>query len=150
MRELFGVTHAMFVIPESGCARFICDTADATTLRGLVDLTTADRRSGRLRARDPLVDSWFERRSAQRVEVYNERLNDQMLDRQLDRSVMVMDVLRPGGFHNFIGFMTARPGHELMLFMGYERAAGAPGSPRTSWQCSVPCSPRSARVTTRS
>ena len=121
MRELFGVTHAMFVIPESGCARFICDTADATTLRGLVDLTTADRRSGRLRARDPLVDSWFERRSAQRVEVYNERLNDQMLDRQLERSVMVMDVLRPGGFHNFIGFMTARPGHELMLFMGYER-----------------------------
>jgi len=121
MRELFGVTHAMFVIPESGRARFVCDTADTATLRGLVELTTADRRSGRLRAKDPLVDSWFERRSAQRVEVYNERLNDQMLDHRLDRSLMVMDVLRPGGFHNFIGFMTARPGHELMLFMGYER-----------------------------
>ncbi len=121
MRELFGVTHAMFVIPESGRARFICDTADPRTLRGLVELTTADQRSGRLHARDSLVDSWFERRSAQRVEVYNECLNDQMLDHQLERSVMVMDVLRPGGFHNFIGFMTARPGHELMLFMGYER-----------------------------
>src|SRR4029453_11150598 len=117
MQELFGVSHAMFVIPEAGRGRFICETADPTTLRGLVELTTAERHSGRLRARDQLVDSWFERRSAQRVEVYNEQLNDRMLDHQLERSVMVMDVLRPGGFHNFIGFMTACPRHELLLFI---------------------------------
>jgi DNA-binding CsgD family transcriptional regulator len=121
MRALFGVTHAMFVIPEAGRVRFLCESADDSTLRRLVQLTTAEDRSGRLRALDPLVDAWFERRSQQRVEVYDEALNDRMLDHRLDESVMVTEALRPGGFHNFLGFMTAVPGHELMLFMGHER-----------------------------
>ncbi|GLC24929.1 helix-turn-helix transcriptional regulator [Roseisolibacter agri] len=121
MRELFGIDNALFVTTEGERLRFDCDTAPPAVLRRFEQLTRAEARTGRIRSVDTLVDTWFQRRAAMGVEIYNEPLNDRMVDYQLHRSTIVNEAVRPGGMYDFLGFMTATAGHELMLFMGHER-----------------------------
>jgi DNA-binding CsgD family transcriptional regulator len=121
MRELFGIDHALFVTPEGTRARFHSDTVPSGVLRRFDELTRADAHAGRIRSVDALVDTWFQRRAAGGVEVYNEPLNDRMVDGELHRSTLVNEAVRPGGMYDFLGFMTASPAGELMLFMGHER-----------------------------
>jgi DNA-binding CsgD family transcriptional regulator/PAS domain-containing protein len=129
MRELFRVDNALFVTSAGERPRFYCDTMTRAQLARFEPLTRTDPREGRLRAVDTLVDAWFQQRAAQGVEVYNEPLNDRMLGGQLHRSTIVNDAVRPGGLHDFLGFMTHTPGGDLMLFMGYERRGRSPFGP---------------------
>ncbi len=125
MRDLFGIDNALFVSTEGSTEgarlRFHCDTAPPAVLHRFEQLTRAEARTGRIRSIDALVDTWFQRRAALGVEIYNEPLNDRMVDGQLHRSTIVNEAVRPGGMYDFLGFMTVTAGHELMLFMGHER-----------------------------
>jgi DNA-binding CsgD family transcriptional regulator len=125
MRELFGVDNALFVLPDGPRVRFYSDSVPTPVLARFDQLTRAEQRSGRIRAVDALVDTWFQRRAAMGVEVYNEPLNDSMLDGQLHRSTIVNEAVRPGGMYDFLGFMTACAGSEMMLFMGHDRPGGS-------------------------
>ena len=121
MRALFGIDNALFVATEGAQLRFHCDTVPPAVLRRFEQLTRAEASTGRIRSIDALVDTWFQRRAAMGVAIYNEPLNDRMVDGQLHRSTIVNEAVRPGGMYDFLGFMTASAGHELMLFMGHER-----------------------------
>lgn len=135
MRELFGIDNALFVTTDGGDRpRFHCDSAPPAVLRRFEELTRADAHAGRIRSVDTLVDSWFQQRAAQGVEVYNEPLNDRMIGGQLDQSAIVNEAVRPGGMYDFLGFMTSCPGNELMLFMGHQR----PGRSRFGPQGELP------------
>lgn len=123
LRLAFGCDHVMFVTPESGRVVFRSPSIDDDVLQVFADLTTPDPRTGLFASKDPVVDTWFQARRADRMEVFTETTNANMLAQlghDMRRSEIANTVWR-GGMLDFFGLMTDDDGSEMMLITGYER-----------------------------
>lgn len=123
LRLAFGCDHVMFVTPENGQAVFRSPSIEREVLQVFADLTTPDPRTGLFASRDPVVDTWFKARRADRLEVFTEVGNThllQQLGHDMHRSEIANNVWR-GGMLDFFGLMTEHAGTEMMLITGYER-----------------------------
>jgi DNA-binding CsgD family transcriptional regulator len=123
LRLAFGCDHVMFVAPEAGRVLFRSPNIDADVLQVFADLTTPDPRTGLFASRDPVVDTWFRARRADRLEVFTEPGNAHMLaalGHDMHRSEIANTVWR-GGMLDFFGLMTEVDGSEMMLITGFDR-----------------------------
>jgi predicted ATPase len=111
----------MLVTPQADRLHYASDSVATEAIARLTELTAADPRTGRMQARDPLIEQWFHRRRALRLEVWNEQLNDRLLGHQLHRSVVYNEGLLAGGLYDFSGLATERDSGELILMAGYDR-----------------------------
>jgi DNA-binding CsgD family transcriptional regulator len=127
LRLAFGCDHVMFVTPEDGKAVFRSPSLEPDILQRFADLTTPDPRTGLFASKDPVVDTWFRARRADRLEVFTEVGNSQMLaalGHDMRRSEIANTVWQ-GGMLDFFGLMTEAAGSEMMLITGYERRGAA-------------------------
>lgn len=127
LRAAFGCDHVMFVTPEEGRVVFRSPTIDREVLDVFAELTTPDPGTGLFASRDPVVETWFRARRADRLEVFTETVNDHLLRQfghDMRRSEIANTVWR-GGMLDFFGLMTECDGQEMMLITGFERRGRA-------------------------
>lgn len=128
LRQCFNCDHAMFVLPDDTRVNFLSPSVDPGVLRTFGELTSRDPDSGQFIAHDPVVETWFQARRADRLEAFTESVNDQMLRRfghDLNVSEIANTVWR-GGMLDFFGLMTDEAQCEMMLITGYERRGRMP------------------------
>lgn len=127
LRQAFGCDHVMFVAAEGGRAVFRSPSIDTGVLSFFSDLTAPDPHTGLFASKDPVVDTWFRARRADRMEVFTEKGNESMLSalgHDMRRSEIANTVWR-GGMLDFFGLMTEECGSEMMLITGFERRGAA-------------------------
>jgi DNA-binding CsgD family transcriptional regulator len=126
LRALFGGANTMITWPDGARLRFVGENVDADAERRLQALSGADPGTGLHLNHDPAVEAWFRYRRARRVEVWHETENFHAMERAgLDGRAgpFYNEGLVRGGFARCSGTITAAPGGEMFLTVGYDRGA---------------------------
>ena len=128
LRALFPGASAMLTVPDGDRTLLHSDSLESGALRLFDDFIPADPRTGRIRNVDASIEAWHAHRRRTRTEVWSEAGTlDTMTSLGFDarRSVFYNDALLAARMHGSFGIVTAVPGGELMLTMGYARRAAA-------------------------